>query len=170
MKNHFIIKLTFDQQYLFMKGFSLTEMLIVLFLLSILTMISFIGFSNSNETHAIKSFQTQLSTAIKLAQSTSLTRNEDLIICAQKQGICQMNWQGNLVLLAQNETILQDFGATQNLTIKYDGITYQDRLFVKSHGLLINNGHFTITTPQHSYIIKISKQGILHYESTTVRI
>jgi prepilin-type N-terminal cleavage/methylation domain-containing protein len=144
-----------------MKGMSLPEMLIVLVLVSVSALLGFASFNNFYETRTVKAFTTQIMAAIKLAQALSLTRNENLTICAEKQGQCQIDWQGNLVLLSKNDKLIRSFGTTPaNLTITYSGFYRQDLLLIQNHGLLMNNGTFTMTGHRgHAYNFVINQQG-----------
>jgi Tfp pilus assembly protein FimT len=150
-----------------MPGLSISEMLIVLCLLSTTTIVSLTGFSSIYEHHEIQTFTAQLSSAIKLAQGLSLTRNEPLTICAQQQNTCQEDWQGDLVLLSNNNEIAHSFGNTpKNLTIHYDAFYTNNQILVQNHGTSINNGTFNISGKSHTpYKITISQQGVVNETS-----
>jgi Tfp pilus assembly protein FimT len=141
-------------------------MLIVLCLLSTTAIISLTGFSPIYEHHEIQTFSRQLSSALKLAQGLSLRRNEDFTICAQQQGTCQEDWQGELVLRSSNN-IIQNFGSTpKNLSIHYNAFYSNNELLIQNHGTSINNGTFNISSKSHTpYKITISQQGIINETS-----
>ena len=148
-----------------MAGFSLTEMLVVLFLLSLSITISLSAFTRFYTLHEVKAFQIQLDTALKLAQGLSLMRTEDLKICAQKNGSCQQDWQGNLVVFANNpHTPLHNFGRIPtSLNIVYHSRNPSTEVLIQHQGLSINNGTFNIGiagSTAYLYRITISEQGI----------
>lgn len=150
-----------------MKGFSLVELLIVIVLISATTLISFMSFTEFYEKQALQTFLAELNAALKLGQAISLTRNENLMICALKQGKCQSDWQGHLVLQAADAKLIHNFGLTpSNLMIRYQGFLSNDYILIKDHGLLINNGSFAISFTQYqglpiSALITLSKEGVL---------
>lgn len=149
-----------------MPGLSLTEMLIVLFLLSSTAILSLTGFGSIYEDREIQVFSSQLNSALKLAQGLSLTRNESLSICAQQNNICQEDWQGDLVLHSNN-TIIQNFGNTpKSLNIHYEAFYANNEILIQNHGSTINNGTFNILGKNHSpYKITISQQGVINETS-----
>lgn len=125
------------------------------------TLLSYNGFTGLYHQYELKTFSNQLSTAIQLGQILSLTRNEDIIICAQKDNICQDNWQGDLIL--QSKTKLEkDLGPINpNLNIDYQAFYAKELLLIQHHGNLMNNGTFHITINNQEYQFILSKQGII---------
>lgn len=134
----------------------------MLSLISLSTLMALHAYTHFYQTQELKQFANELSAAIKLGQTLSLTRNEDIIICAQKQNTCQNNWQGELIVQSKNN-IEKDFGpVNNNLSIYYQAFYSKDRILIQNHGLLMNNGTFHLKNPSNpDYELIISKEGVI---------
>ena len=145
------------------KGFSLPELLIVVVLIALLSFASMSSFSRLYQQRQLEGFTRRLANAIMLAQALSLTRHEDLIVCALNNNTCVPNWQGDLVLMTKDKQVLRNFGfIPSELTVGYQAFSTRDFLLIQYRGLLLNNGTFTIkTSGKYFKKITLSKQGIV---------
>jgi type IV fimbrial biogenesis protein FimT len=93
-------------------GFTLFELLITLFIISLLAIFSFPSFSNLFQKNTADALSAELLSAIQFARQEAITRGEKIILCkSDNKKICSGEWRDGFIVKSSDE-VLQIFQPT----------------------------------------------------------
>lgn len=145
-------------------GFSLIELLITITLIA-LTLTFTVNFQTAQHQKG-KYYLSHLEHLLQFAQLQTKLHMDTLTICPAKPGtqnICDKNWNSELLVLSQNNTVLKTLPAPPApFRLTYRGFPSSRQIKLSSfHSLRHSNGTFTLssTSQPYSYQLKFNKLG-----------
>ena len=96
------------------RGFSLTELMIVLVILGVLLTVALPGFRNLALATRLTNYANELVASVYLARGEAIKRNTDVRLCASTDGAsCATagGWAQGWIILDPNDVVLKDHGA-----------------------------------------------------------
>lgn len=150
------------------RAFNLVELLIVLFLTSLLALIAAPNLSWLVEQTRIYSLRNLLQNQLNLARANSVLHNRDIEVCGSSDGqLCDDQWpQGWLVRFASNNQIIHQTQLPPQNRIKWTGATQKIR-FHSNGTSPLGNGRFYFCDRHQAVVLQIviNRQGRLRQAS-----